>query len=258
MLKSAFFKHVQWGLCLLALCSWGVKVYATEKRIEKSSASADNVIHIASGEWPPFIGSDLKNYGFVAEIISTAFAAEGYQVQFHFLPWARAYAETQRGLYHATAIWMHSVERENDFYYSQPVSQEEFVFFYPSAKPFEWQSLSDLAPYKLGGVIAYSYGQEMDALIESGVLYMERDGLAAKNLEKLAKGRVEIVPEEKHIGYYLINKEIPHLRQRIAHHPVPFLTNSNYLLFPKQRQDSPALLSIFNRNLPKANSPQSD
>lgn len=78
---------------------------------------------------------------------------------------------------------------------------------------------------------------------------MERDGLAAKNLEKLAKGRVDIVPEEKHFGYYLINQEIPHLQALITHHPTPFLTNSNYLLFPKQGARSQELLAIFNHYL---------
>lgn len=213
------------------------------------SPTANQSVRIASGEWPPFIGSNLPNYGFVGEIISQAFAQQGYQVEFHFLPWARAYAETQRGLYDATAIWMHSEEREVDFFYSLPVSQEEFVFFYPVKKPFNWTSLSELAPYKLGGVLAYSYGKELDALLESGTLTMERDGLAAKNLEKLAKGRVDIVPEEKHIGYYLINQEIPHLQALITHHPTPFLTNSNYLLFPKQGARSQELLAIFNHYL---------
>lgn len=67
------------------------------------------------------------------------------------------------------------------------MSQEEFVFFYPVKKPFDWKTLSDLAPYKLGGVLAYSYGKELDALLDSGVLTMERDGLAAKNLENSLK-----------------------------------------------------------------------
>lgn len=221
-----------------------------------SSANNDRpVIKIASGEWPPFIGSDLENYGFVADLITQAFNSQGYQVQFYFLPWARAYAETKRGLYHATAIWMHSEEREKDFLYSLPVSQEEFVFFYPHDTDFQWQSLYDLSQFKLGGVIAYSYGKEMDSLLEAGVLIMERDGLAAKNLEKLAKGRVDIVPEEKHIGYYLINKEIPQLRDKITHHPKPFLTNNNYLLFPKQAALSQKLLEGFNHYLTHVDEP---
>ncbi len=32
----------------------------------------DKLVRIASGEWPPFIGSDLSNYGFVGEIITHA------------------------------------------------------------------------------------------------------------------------------------------------------------------------------------------
>ena len=213
----------------LRLFLFTMVLFPTSLAASTDATSENKSVRIASGEWPPFIGSNLPNYGFVGEIISQAFA--------------------QRGLYDATAIWMHSEEREVDFFYSLPVSQEEFVFFHPVKKPFNWTSLSELAPYKLGGVLAYSYGKELDALIESGTLTMERDGLAAKNLEKLAKGRVDIVPEEKHIGYYLINQEIPHLKALITHHPTPFLTNSNYLLFPKQGARSQELLGIFNHYL---------
>ncbi len=88
-----------------------------ELRAEQKSNNNDNVeIYISSGEWPPFIGSDLPNYGFVGDIITRAFAEECYKVKFEFLPWARAYAETKRGKYDATAIWMHSAEREVDFF----------------------------------------------------------------------------------------------------------------------------------------------
>lgn len=223
-----------------------------ELRAEQKSNNNYNVeIYISSGEWPPFIGSDLPNYGFVGDIITRAFAEEGYKVKFEFLPWARAYAETKRGKYDATAIWMHSAEREVDFFYSLPVSQEEFVFFYRVKKSFYWKTLTDLAPYRLGGVVAYSYGKELDSLLDSGVLAIERDGLAAKNLEKLAKGRVDVVPEEKHIGYYLINQEIPHLKHLITHDKKPFLINNNYLLFPKSNIESEKLLEIFNRGLRK-------
>ncbi|EGR2468004.1 transporter substrate-binding domain-containing protein [Vibrio cholerae] len=243
MLSNGYLKrYVRCCLLIIGLCP--ALLYA-----QSSPNAEDKLVRIASGEWPPFIGSDLPNYGFVGEIITQAFTKQGYQVEFQFLPWARAYAETQRGLYDATAIWMHSAEREVDFFYSLPVSQEEFVFFYPVKKPFDWKTLSDLAPYKLGGVLAYSYGKELDALLDSGVLTMERDGLAAKNLEKLAKGRVDLVPEEKHIGYYLINQQIPHLQDLITHHPTPFLTNSNYLLFPKQSARSQELLGVFNHYL---------
>ncbi|GFK33286.1 substrate-binding periplasmic protein [Vibrio cholerae] len=226
MLSNGYLKRYL-RYCLLIIGLGPTLLYA-----QSVPNTEDKLVRIASGEWPPFIGSDLPNYGFVGEIITQAFAKQGYQVEFQFLPWARAYAETQRGLYDATAIWMHSAEREVDFFYSLPVSQEEFVFFYAVKKPFDWNTLTDLAPYKLGGVLT-----------------MERDGLAAKNLEKLAKGRVDVVPEEKHIGYYLINQQIPHLQDLITHHPTPFLTNSNYLLFPKQGARSQELLDAFNHYL---------
>lgn len=53
--------------------------------------------------------------------------------------------------------------------------------------------------------MVYSYGKELDVLFDFGVLMMECDGLVVKNFEKFVKGWVDLVLEEKYIGYYFIN-----------------------------------------------------
>ena len=122
------------------------------------SAYAENThqtVKITAGDWPPFIGQNLEGYGVVAQTIKQVFALQGYEVAFTFYPWARAYEKAQNGEYDATAVWMFDEERTQHFYYSEPVSQEQFVFFHHKDLAFAWSDIDDLKGYKMGGGLGY-------------------------------------------------------------------------------------------------------
>ncbi|USD66611.1 transporter substrate-binding domain-containing protein [Vibrio sp. SCSIO 43136] len=206
---------------------------------------------IGAGEWPPFIGQDLPEQGFVAKILRESFANEGYEVEFVFRPWARLYQDAKLGKYDATAIWMFDHKRTIDFYYSAPVSKEEFVFFHHIDQAFDWKVMEDIIGMHLGGGIGYSYGDQLNHLIESEQVTMDRVKQPIQNLKRLALHRIDLFPEERHIGYYTLEQQAPDLRDQITHHPTPFLSNSNYLLFPRVNANSLALVEIFNRGLLK-------
>lgn len=86
-------------------------------------------IAISAGEWPPFLSESLPYQGVVAHLIKDIFNEAGIQVNFTFLPWGRAYHDTYNGKYAATAVWMHSKERVNNYNYSDALLSEKFVFF---------------------------------------------------------------------------------------------------------------------------------
>jgi polar amino acid transport system substrate-binding protein len=54
-------------------------------------------VSIATLEWPPYISSKIKGNGSVARIITKAFKSVGYEVEFEFLPWARAISYIKSG-----------------------------------------------------------------------------------------------------------------------------------------------------------------
>ena len=51
------------------------------------SALADETISIATLEYAPWTGKDLKNNGFVNHVISEAFQRKAYTVKYAYLPW---------------------------------------------------------------------------------------------------------------------------------------------------------------------------
>jgi len=91
--------------------------------------SQANKLTASVGEWPPYITKDLKYNGAVAHLITDILEDIGYEAELIFYPWARAYSQLAKGKDDLTGVWMHKQEREQDFYYSEPVLSEKFVFF---------------------------------------------------------------------------------------------------------------------------------
>ena len=215
-----------------------------------TQASEQPALNISVGDWPPYLSSDLKHNGVIAHLISDLFAAEGYRVNFQFLPWPRAYSSAAAGRFDATAVWMHKHEREADFLFSAPLLDEQFVFFHLKSLPFDWRRFDDLTGMTLGGGLEYSYGPDFDRFLATGKVKIERVSSDTQNFEKLLKERVVLYPQEMNVGYASLRSHFsPAEQARITHHRKPLLINRSYLMLPKSLKSSPVLLERFNKRL---------
>ncbi|GGY46745.1 ABC transporter substrate-binding protein [Bacterioplanes sanyensis] len=213
-----------------------------------SEDAAQPSVSIAVGSWPPFLSTTQQHQGHIAHLIHGVFASQGYKVELHFMPWARAYREAAAGHHDATAIWMDEEERHLDFHYSAPVMDETFVLFHRRQTPVQWQQFSDLADLSLGGGIAYSYGPAFDQAIEQGVLTLQRVSTTEQNLKRLDAGYIDAFPEEISVGYFNL-RQLSDLKHSITHHPKPISKNQSFVLFPRTQERSKVLLRHFNNGL---------
>lgn len=209
-------------------------------------------VTVAVGDWPPYISQDLKQDGVVSHIIKDLFAEMEMDASVKFLPWTRAYKHAAAGSFTATGVWMHKTERENDFIYSDAILTEQFVFFHNKSIDFNWSTIDDLYGMKMGGILAYSYGPDLDKALEKGLVEMERIKHPRQNFKMLLRGRIQLNPMEINVGYSLLKKHFT-LEQhtQITHHPKPFLNNQSYVLFPKKLKNSKELVKRFNKALAK-------
>ncbi|MCK8102295.1 substrate-binding periplasmic protein [Pseudoalteromonas sp. 2CM36K] len=221
--------------------------------IQPSSKAANHhaALNISSGEWPPFLSESLPHKGVVAHLITDIFAQANIKVNFTFLPWPRAYHDTINDKYAATAVWMFEQQRAEDYFYSEPVLNERFVFFYHKQRPFDWQNLNDLKGLLLGGGLAYSYGKEFDKAADEGLFDMSRVSTTEQNFQRLAMGRIDAFAEEQSVGYHILAGQLPTIKNAIVHHPRPLLINKSFVMFPKNNKHSKQRLEIFNRQLLK-------
>ena len=214
-----------------------------------SPATSEEIL-IAVGDWPPYLSENLKHNGIMGHLITDVLEAEGYTVRLRFFPWARAYEEASIGKQHSTGVWMHKPEREKDFHYSDPVLNEQFVFFHLRSFGFNWNNLDDLKNITIGGGTEYSYGPEFDAAIQDGKLTVQRVPNKLQNWRKLFAGRILIYPEEKNVGYSSL-KQYFHSDKviQVTHHSKPLLNNLSYMLFPKSSDKSLERMERFNKRL---------
>ncbi len=206
-------------------------------------------ITISAGEWPPYLSAELPEQGLAAKLIRDIFLDAGYQVRFQFLPWARAYQDTKQGRYAATAVWMKVPSREVDFWYSDAVLEEQFVFFHLKSTPFRFKSLDDLAKVNLGGGLGYSYGAAFDSALAAGTIKLSRVGDTEQNFRRLLKGRIQAFPEEMRVGYQVLHHQLAEHSSQITHNPNPLLINQSFVLFPKNASQSAELQKIFDQGL---------
>jgi polar amino acid transport system substrate-binding protein len=84
--------------------------------IETPSLANTQTIYLNSLEWPPYIGKNLPNQGYVAQFVNSAFAIEGIKLEIKFLPWMRAYKNAKSGISDGLFPEYYSTENEKDFF----------------------------------------------------------------------------------------------------------------------------------------------
>jgi len=58
---------------------------------------SENILNLATLEWPPYIGEGLCNKGWVFQLSVALLVSQGYQVNVHFFPWARSVKVVELG-----------------------------------------------------------------------------------------------------------------------------------------------------------------
>jgi len=213
---------------------------------------AQETITLGSGEWSPYFSEKLMYYGVTSRVVSEAFASEGFDVKYAFRPWKRSMEEAKKGKWVGTPGWSKNDERQKDFYYSEPIAQEENVFFYVKGTGFKWDNIGDLAKYKIGAIKGYSYGEEIDSADKNGSIKVQRIGEELANFKKLLAGRVDVVLNNLDTGYNTILKNLsPEEAARITHHTKTVNSRPLYLLISKKADNSEALRDSFNKGLAK-------
>lgn len=217
------------------------------------SASAEQIVTIATLEYFPWTGKNLKFNGFVNHVITEAFRRGGYTVRYTYLPWKRGVRETKNGAYSALSYVYFSKDREKEFYLSDPITAEKIVLFHLKSKPIKnWNTLDDLKKYKFGATRGYTYTSEFWKAAESKRLKVDLADNDEQNFKKLFVGRIDIFPSSLVNGYSILKKEFdPGKSQLLTYHLKPLSSTTGHLAFTRRSQDSGKLLQVFNHGLAK-------
>jgi polar amino acid transport system substrate-binding protein len=167
-------------------------------------------IRLASLEWAPYVGPDLPQQGYAADVVRNACARAGYTVDIDFLPWARAVIEALRGNYDGLMPEYFDHSREGSFAYSAPFPggpialyrrRDRAIAFRVDPRHNPSAALHELVGLRIGVVRDYLNTPEFD---RADYLTKEEAASDEVNLSKLAYGRIDLAIVDREVASYLL------------------------------------------------------
>ena len=194
-MNASVFRPLVSGLCASVCLLVGATVQAADYKL-------------TSLEWPPYSGSRLAAQGVLSAVVSDAFKAAGRSVKIEFFPWNRAVDIARNNKdYVAYFPEYHATAKESECLYSDPVGHSPLVLVERKANPLRWNSYDDLSGRKIGVVKGYLNTEELDARIASRVLAVDHALDDARNILKLAAGRVDAAVIDLNVFNYLVKND---------------------------------------------------
>ncbi len=186
-------------------------------------------LRIVTEEWPPFIYAEKGEIkGADKEITEHLLHQLGYQVTWKLKPWRRVLREVAGGEADAILdIAPHPEYRARFLFAEEPLSSHETVLFHDKRRPFAFSGVNDLAGLRIGVSPGYLYNN--DAFISSDAFFREPAPTFEANMQKLMRGRVDMVAMSRPVGLY--TSRSLGISHQLHYHPTPLSQSDFYLAF---------------------------
>ena len=210
-------------------------------------------IRVLTGEWSPYSGADLPDYGLASAIVTTALREAGYEPQLQFVPWklalpTAARAETNADI-RVSYPWYYKESRAEEFYYSVPIMQVQMGLFFDRKRNPEVaraRSLKEISHLRTILIEGYRYHADIEAAFLNRVT--EPDIIAA--FDRLKRDpSVHLIPEAMEVGRYTIRRHFPELVSRVAMNPFIRCELDLHLIASKRNPHNKRLIDKVDRNL---------
>lgn len=218
----------------------------TEDILETREKTSVNLVTL---EWEPFIGTKLKDDGFITKIVEESFRAAGYRdIQIDFYPWKRCMEMGKKGEVDGVIGAWFNEERAEQFYFSESMVTNKKMFFKlkESAVVSEYNSLKDLSNYRIGIIRGYTYSEEFDT---ADYLVKDEANDIKMLFKKLVGDRVDIVVASYYPTLYILEHELALFKPDVEVITPPLKEDPLYVIFPKQRENSSRIRDDFNKGL---------
>ncbi|MCG8633898.1 MAG: transporter substrate-binding domain-containing protein [Desulfobacterales bacterium] len=209
--------------------------------------SADSkTISAASDPWPPFVDPDHPKKGISIEIVTAAYASQGYTLVHKIMPWARAEDAVKKGKVDVLPNAWHTDKRTGYLAYSNPYASNEVKFIKRKGDAFEYTGIDSLSGKKIGIMLGYGYN---DDFMNSTDFKREAVSDFVKNIKKLVGNRIDLTLEDEIVGKNLISKKDPALLEKIEFTKNYLSSNDLYVTCGLANPRHEEIISAFNKGL---------
>ncbi len=221
------------------------------------NASAAEKVTLVTLDWAPYIGKNLKNKGYVYQIVAEAFKRAGYDVTIQFYPWERALRMAKSGQADGLFPEYYDSSRLAQFAYSKPfpggpvgfyIRKDSGIKFTVNPRSNINAALRGLKQYKFGIVRGYVNTKAFD---DAKYLTKETADSDEQNLQKLNGNRVQLIFIDKYVANYLIRSKFPQFSRTLTFLNPPLEVKPLYIVFSKRAPGFQKKRAAFNMGLAK-------
>lgn len=179
------------------------------------------VITIGADPWCPHnckAGSEQE--GYMLDLAREVFEAEGYEVEYINVSWARALQMTREGLLDAV-VGAFQTDAPDFVFPSEPQGRSKIVMYTPSDSEWRYRGPASLEQKKLLAINGYSYSTELDQYINrhadepSRVWMLSGPSPLNRAIHLLDQHRADVFPEDVYVMTWAqnVNRNIHPLRR---------------------------------------------
>jgi polar amino acid transport system substrate-binding protein len=206
-------------------------------------AEAAEPVSICVGDFQPFNSPKLPQGGPVIQIATEALRRSGYELKVQFMPWARIIKDGSEGRCGILGLW-HNAERELIFDFSASLLQQELGFFARRGAGPSFKTAQQLQ----GLLIGVERGSYLPPLLTDPGLRFDPASSLEKNLQKLARGRIDLAFGAKEAGLAGMARE-PALQAAIEWLEPGLERKPTHLAYAKIHPQGRVLLTAFDKGL---------
>ena len=202
---------------------------------------------VAAGDpWPPFLDPDDKEQGVSVAIVRAALKTQGHELEFRFMPWARAMDGVKNANMDVLVSAWRTKEREAFLAFSEPYLENAIKFITRKDDDFEFHGLQSLAGKAVGIVRGYGYGDEF-----LSATHFKRPEVKeiTLNIKKLIAGRIDLTLDDELVAKSAISKKNPKLLQKIRFTNNALSRNSVHVASGLANAKHQQILDAFNKGL---------
>ena len=184
----------KWLVCLVLLAT--------------SSLGAAPLIIGAEDDWAPYCERDKEDgqpRGLAPELVKAVFAAEGIEIVFRTLPFARCMHDAKSGK--LAGCFNATITEENRYQYhwhDTPMFEEDLAIFALASEPQRDLKLTSLEGKRVGITLGYTYPTDF---MENPRIIRFQAKSDAQILEMLVRGRVDYILMNGMPGYLKIQQK---------------------------------------------------
>lgn len=213
-------------------------------------ASQETRLTFALGEYPPYYSKKIAQFGKIPERTSSIFNEQDVRIKYRWCSWPRAYEYVRSGRYDGSFTNIKTVEREREFYFSDPILQTDTLFFHLKRTSFCWSDISDIRNRILGMTLGYRCPPEVHEAAQNGDVKIDWVSSNILNFKKLLMQQVDIFPINKDVALHTLQEHFSSSeRRKITWSRTPLSINSTYLIFSKKNPENWERIQLFNAGL---------